>query len=505
MNTEDQLALDQLKDIRDRTRKDPVWFMQHFLGARPWAKQSQIARSVFQNRITAVASCHGSGKSFTAGRIVPTFLLNFAPSIVITTAPTNRQVKEVLWKEIHAAHEQARVDLGGTLLQQQWRIERDWFALGFTATNPDSFSGVHSNYVLIVVDEAAGVAEPIFDPIMGVISSGFARLLLIGNPTSNSGYFKKAFRDPRVSKVMIPAWETPNFTHYGVTLDHIRNGDWKDMVPEDQSELPMPTLITPHAVADFIQPFVWGEHSPAFQSRICARFPDEDDDTLIPLTWVESAQELFKQLEEDVPFDEIRTQRHSMALDVGGGTAESVLVERKDNRARTRLAFKHKNTMATAGIVARVFRESGARRLVIDTIGIGRGVGDRLKELKLPVVFFDGSAAPVSSVGKKTCRNLRAECYWLLRTELETQSLAIDDRDIVLQGQLPVIKFKITSGGLVQIESKDEMRRRGFVSPDRADAYMMAMFDRPAGGGKYVVTGEMASIAHAREFGRGGF
>lgn len=504
MNTEEKLALDEVAALNERAKRDPVWFMRNFLNAKPWALQSKIARSTFENRITAVRSCHGSGKSYNAARIVATFLINYAPSVVISTAPTNRQVKEVLWKEIHSCYEHAPVDLGGTLLQQQWRIERDWFALGFTATDPDSFSGVHSRHVLIVVDEAAGVDDSIFDPIFGVISSGFARLLLIGNPTSNSGYFKKAFSDPRVSKIAIDAFETPNFTKYGLTLDHIRSGQWADLAPEDPAELPMPELITPHAVADFIQPYVWGEHSPAFQSRILARFPDEDDDTLIPLSWVEHAQALDRDWEAEQPFEDIGTQDHSLAVDVGGGSAETVIAERKDNRAKTRAVFKHKDTMQTAGRVKQEYERSGARRVIVDTIGIGQGVGDRLAELKVPVVYFDGSRPPVTAIGKKTCINRRAECFWQLRAMLEQRDYSLDGDDRILEGQLPSLKYKVTSAGLVQIESKDEYKRRTKApSPDRADAHMMLMFERAPSVGKFVVTGGSKALAHAREWRRG--
>ena len=86
--------------LRERLRRDPEFFQREVLGWDPWEKQVEIACSVRDHKKTAVKSCHDSGKTADAARIGLWFLYSFQPSIVLTTAPTYRQVEELLWREI---------------------------------------------------------------------------------------------------------------------------------------------------------------------------------------------------------------------------------------------------------------------------------------------------------------------------------------------------------------------------------------------------------------------
>jgi hypothetical protein len=139
----------------------------------------------------------------------------------------------------------------------------------------------------------------------------------------------------------------------------------------------------------------------------------------------------------------------------------------------------HKDdTMTTAGHIAKAMRdiddEAGKNdwvRAIVDVPGVGGGVVDRLAELDLPVVPYNGGEAPID---KERFVNARAEDYWTLRERFEQGEIDIDPDDDKLAAQLGSIKWGIDSRGRIKIESKDDMRKRGLPSPDRADAMAIA-------------------------------
>src|SRR5690554_4132377 len=142
-----------------------VW-VQEVTGEKPWTKQTEILRALAVHRRIAVASCNSAGKSWLAARAVAWFLNTYYPSQVVTTAPTDRQVRRILWKEIHqaaTAAERNGNDLGGKRLTKSWEFNEEHFAIGFATRDydPDAFQGLHSEHILVIVDEAAGISEAI--------------------------------------------------------------------------------------------------------------------------------------------------------------------------------------------------------------------------------------------------------------------------------------------------------------------------------------------------------
>ena len=184
------------------------------LGASLWAKQREIIEAVRDCAEVYVPSCHASGKSFTAAHVALWFLYSHPNSIVVTTAPTGRQVKKILWQEIRRAHGKAPVPLGGALLKQEMQIDEKWYAFGFSSDEPTNFSGLHADWVLFIVDEATGIPAESWEAIDGVLSNEHAHLLAIGNPTDGSSEFavRCAKGGPGVAVLPISAYDTPNFT-----------------------------------------------------------------------------------------------------------------------------------------------------------------------------------------------------------------------------------------------------------------------------------------------------
>jgi phage terminase large subunit len=425
--------------LYDQGQIDPVWWIQEVLGSKPWEIQARIVEAVRDHKETAVASCHASGKSWIAARCGLWYLQTHPYSIIATTAPTFRQVRNIIWQEIRRAFKSSRYPLKGELLQTELRIDDGWFAFGFATDDPDKFQGLHSveGHVLVIVDEAAGVSPEIWTAIDGILTSKDSRLLAIGNPTGTETFYQM-FKRPGVAKIHISAFDTPN-VQAGQTV--------------------VPGLVTRDWVEDKQQK--WGLESPLYVSRVLGQFPESSTDALIRLSWIEAAQR--RELPPAEPY--------ILGVDVARqGQDESVIVLRRGPVARIHVATHQEDTMQTAGRIVRVLAETRAAEARIDAVGLGAGVYDRLAEQCLPVVEMQSGQAPLDS---ERFLNARAEWYWGLRERFEQGDIDLDE-DEELAAQLANLKFKFTSRGQIQIESKEDMKKRGLRSPDRADALMLA-------------------------------
>lgn len=204
-------------------REDYGWFMTHALDVKPehlWPKMIEVNDSVRDEERTAVGAGHGVSKTYGAGRIALTFLSCYYPSTVVTLAPSGVQVKNLLWREIRAAHTNARVPLGGKLTTKMLDMQLEtgviWYAIGIS-TKPDTVTqeatrlqGIHNEHVLIILDEAAGILPEIWRAIEH-IGAPFKRVLAIGNPTSKFGDFPAALKDPTWNCINISVLDTPNY------------------------------------------------------------------------------------------------------------------------------------------------------------------------------------------------------------------------------------------------------------------------------------------------------
>jgi len=454
------------KRLKRKGRTRPVWWIENILGAIPWSKQREILNSVRDNPRTAVRSCHGIGKSFTAGQVILWFLYNFPNAIVLSTAPTWRQVEKLVWKEVRASYKRAKVPLGGHILPKSPEIQLiqdEWYAIGLSTNDPDRFQGFHEEYILVVADEAAGVPEDIFEAIEGVLTSEHARQLLLGNPTSLSGTFYNAFRGPGWYTISISAFDSPNFTAFGITEKDIENDTWESKIT---GPLPNPKLITPAWVADkYIR---WGPESPAYQARVKGQFPTEADDTLIPLSWIEAA------MAREVPDGMVPRE---IGVDVARfGSDKTVLATRHGLKILPLKSFAKLGTTETTGHAIVEFREQQASAIKVDDIGVGGGVTDPLQEQGYPAYGINTS---MRASDPEKFFNLRSELWWLMRELLNPDPrinpypISLPDDDELL-ADLCGVKYKITSKGQIRVEAKDEMKKRIGRSPDRADAVILA-------------------------------
>lgn len=419
-----------------------VLFVREQFGATPDEKQEQLLRAVARGeRRVSVRSGHGVGKTTALAWAAVWHILIKFPQKTVATAPTSGQLFDALAAEVKSWIGKLPQPIQDCLEIKSERIElradphRSFIAFNTSRPEkPEAMAGVHSTWVLLIGDEASGIPEPVFEAAAGSMSGHRAVTLLAGNPVRTSGLFFDTFHKLRAE------W----FTIHISCVGHPR--------------------ISPDFVRDMA--LRYGEDSNAYRVRVLGEFPKADDDTVIPFELVEAA------LKRDVKPHQVR---QVWGVDCARfGSDRSALARRRGNVLVQ--PVQSWGGLDTMQLVGRIKAEYDAcvisdrpEEILVDVIGIGSGVVDRLLELKLPVRGINVSESP--ALGDRF-RNLKAELTWNARDWFFKRdcNLAGDD---ALGGELVAIKYKLTSTGKLQIESKDEMKKRGLRSPDLADAFFL--------------------------------
>jgi hypothetical protein len=482
------ISKDTARQLLSKSKEKPDWFIKNMLGAELWQKQIDIINSVKDKRYTTVRACHGPGKTFLSGNTVLWFLYTHKPSKVITTAPTGRQVYSLLWSEIREAHGRGSKirPLGGDPLKTRLELKPGWYAEGFATSefNIERVTGYHSDNILIIVDEASGVPDPIFDALEGLMSSGNAHMLLVGNPTRAEGRFRESFTNDLYAKFKISAFDTPNFVYFGITREDILTGAWQEKVGD--KKMPRPYLVTPQWVAERFQ--TWGSESVLVKIKIDADFPSSDQtDKVIPIADLDECRDLY--FAQDEMYSEIE-----VGVDIARyGTDESVLAFRAGRQPLYERVLYHKSTMAVVGAIREEISFLGPHRvskIKLDVIGLGAGPVDRLLELQEEGEFpqhieIIGVNVAMASKDLKTKElkkdrlrfvTLRDNLWWQFRERVQKRE--ISTKNISSEGlkELSAPEYTMTSKGQTKIESKEDLRKADRLgkSPDRGDAWLLA-------------------------------
>ncbi len=435
------------------TGEQAVKWGRNALGSVYWSKQEEIIKSVFDNPRTAVRSCNSSGKTFVASDIALAFLHNMSPSIVVTTAPTFRQVKDVLWQEIRTKYNERLAPITGIECQQT-RLE---FMPGYfmTGLSPDSgvaLQGLHQSNILIIFDEAPGVRPDIVQAANTLMASGNAHMLWIGNPLRSSGHFHNAFRpDNGWNTIHISNEMTPNFTG--------------EEVPERVKK----QLITPEWSEDMKKE--WGEDSAAYMSGCKGEFPLDDGSGVIPLKLCMDA--VARTIE---PAGEM-----VLGVDVGAGGDLSAYCRR---RGQVILDVTTQSTPEAPQVQQRILEmhhKDNYKLINIDSCGIGWAVVGNLRAMGLPV---RGINAGAKANDPERYVNKRAELWYGGREWLKYGSL-VDDEQLTADLTAP-IKLNLGPLGQMRVESKaDTKKRLKARSPDRGDSFLLAIQSSDIGQGVY--------------------
>lgn len=403
----------------------------------------------------AVKACHASGKTHTAADIA--LWWTCTGGITVTTAPTWVQVEKLLWGHIRAAHTEALFPLGGTLLQTELRLSPACYALGLSTNEGVNFQGFHGR-VLIILDEAPGVLPDIWSAIEGIRAGGDVRVLALGNPTVPSGPFYDAFTSQRDGwqTFSIDAFDTPNLQ--GVTLAQLRAMD-----PVQLAVAPRPYLVTRAWLHEKLSE--WGEDHPEWQSRGRALFPEQSPHALISLALLEQARWRAPTGRGDL----------WAGLDVAGpGESETALYIRRGDDIVDMRTWPHEDPRGEVLAALHPYKDQNIQ-VNVDAIGQGWYMHLHLKDAGYTVHPIN-VGEPARDSEKYS--NAKAEHYWGLRQRFQQGAVAglTDEKTI---SQLTGIRYQHTPRGQVQIESKEQARKRGVKSPDRAEALMLAFATPP--------------------------
>jgi hypothetical protein len=427
-----------------RYRDNPVLFVKEVLGATPYDYQEEFLNAISDGeRKMSVRSGHGTGKSTSASWAMLWFLLLRFPNKVVVTAPTSSQLFDALFAELKRWINELPPHLQQLLTVKSDRVEltsaaSEAFISARTsrAETPEALAGVHSENVLLVVDEASGVPEKVFEAAAGSMSGHSATTLLLSNPTRSSGTFYES--QTRMSK----SWWTRRWS----------------------------CVDSPLVSNEFVEEMRerYGEESNAFRIRVLGEFPMADDDTIIPFHLAHSATQRDIEITPDI--------KPIWGLDVARfGTDKTALCKRYGNVVTDIDAWQGLDLMQTVGRVMAEYEALPSSQrpteILVDSIGVGGGVVDRLRELGVPVRGINVGEAPAMG---KTYMNLRSELWFKTKGWLEDRSCKIP-RDDQLVAELTGIRYAFTSSGKMKAESKDAMRKRGLKSPDLADALCLTM------------------------------
>jgi hypothetical protein len=295
--------------------------------------------------------------------------------------------------------------------------------------------------MLFLCDEASGIDDIIFEVGAGAMSTLGAKTVLAGNPTRTSGYFFDAFHRMRA--------------HWHCMKVSCADSD----------------MVSPAFLAEMEAKY--GIDSNIYGVRVLGEFPRAEDDVIIPLHLVEAA------VGRDV--EPINDYKPLWGLDVARfGSDRSALAKRRNNRLLGPIKWwRGVDTMQLVGHVVREYMDTPddekPSEILVDVIGLGAGVVDRLREMKLPCRGVNVAESP--AIAGKFARQ-RDELWWRAREWFERRDvLMVDDIDLI--SELTSLKYSLLSSGKLKAESKDDMRRRGLPSPDLADSFVLTFAGHP--------------------------
>lgn len=447
---------------------DPVGFMHDCLD---WGSeggltfyQEDIMALLEEKRRISVRGPHGLGKSAVSALTVLWFAVTRdAAGIdwkIVTTAGAWRQLINYLWPEIRKWSMKLRWEkirnhpfTGSELLNLQLRLKHgNGFAAA--ASNPQLIEGAHADSLLFVYDESKAIFAGTFDACEGAFSgTGESYVMALSTPGPPQG----RFYDIQSRK---PGYEDWAVKH--VTLEESMRANRISPEWAEQRKLQ------------------WGENSALYQNRVLGEFYAGEEDSVVPLSWVEAANERWHEWQLAGKIDP--GNPHTVGVDVArSGSDKTCFAIRQGHVILEIRSYSHNDTMVTTGRVHGILENDPSMTAIVDVVGVGGGVVDRLREMNMKVQPFTASARSRNrdKTGELGFINTRAAAWWNLREMLDPSAGSIiclpPDDDLL--GDLTAPKAaEPQSGGKLKIESKDEIKKRIGRSTDRADAVVQAFW-----------------------------
>ena len=433
-------------EFAERYRDDWPGLIRELFGVEPddWQAEELSAVQRGERRIS-IRSGHGVGKSAFASWVCICAILTEPTVKVVITAPSGPQLWDALYAEIrlwmNLLPEALRecYDIKADRIEHKGAPESIFISARTSrAENPEALQGVHADAgrVILIADEASGVPEAVFEAAAGSMSGHNCTTILLGNPTRSQGFFFDTHT--RLAHM----WRTRRVN----CMDSTRVA--KDFVEDMRAR--------------------YGEDSNAFRVRVLGEFPRADDDTLISIDLVESAQNRDIAIEPGWVV--------VWGLDVARfGDDDTVLTKRRGRVVPESPKVWQK--LDTMQIVGRVKHEYDSTLVTdrpieinVDVIGLGAGVVDRGREIGLPMRGINVSESPSFAEGYM---KLRDELWDKGKQWLEKRDCKLPKGGRFLELTLP--RYKFESNGKMKVEGKEEMKKRRIRSPNTADSFLLTL------------------------------
>ena len=393
----------------------------------------------------ATASGHGIGKSALVAIIILWYMTTRPRARIRVTANTEKQLLGTTWPELALWHK--RSIFKDWFLWEATRFSKigdreNWFAeaISWNENNPDAFAGLHGRYVMLIMDEASGVADSIWETALGVLTDAGNTHLAFGNPIRPSGGFYDCFYHPKKSK----RWKT---RHINALETKIGNSQSNREIFED-----------------------YGPEHDVTRRRVLGQFPRQAASQFISTADVEGA--MNRQLE----YDDYANFPVYMGVDVARfGDDRSCILLRQGPKVLDIQTFEGADTVQVANIATGVLKSRKDIQMVfVDEVGVGAGVVDMMRRYDDRVTGVNVGRRPTNM---KLYKNLRVELWDKMRQDIPKMDLPSNES---LKRELTTIEYDFTDQGQMRLERKIDIKRRGLESPDIADALALT-YARPDG------------------------
>lgn len=467
-------------------KNDWCLFAEQVLKVNLDDEQKEVLRAIQIHKLVAVAAGTARGKDFVAAVAALCFMY-LTPVFkdgelientkIALTAPTGRQVSNVMYPEITRLWNRAKV-LDGRLVSTDIRTDWDeWFLTGFKAddTNQEAWSGFHAVNTMFVATEATGISEMTCTAIEGNLQ-GNSRFVLIFNPNTSIGYAARAMSSPRWKSFRLDDLNAVNVKAKKIIIPGQVDYEWvKDKV-ESWCE-----VIREEEFSESEDDFKWEgkfyRPNDPFRIKVRGRFPKISEDILIPKEWIELAQERWLMIKQ---LNLMKAVPKRYGVDVAGmGRDSSVICDRMGDFV---IKFeKHQSEgradhMKIANLVDE--RLNHKDEAFIDTIGEGAGVYSRLIEKGQGHRTYSCKASESAQglndvTGIYEFQNMRAYLGWAIRDQLNPangSTLCLPPGGNLIRECAEIRYFMNEKTGKIQLESKDDIKKRLKASTDEFDA-----------------------------------
>lgn len=478
-----------------------AWIRDHI----KWPRRRSVApyqlgalETLATDHRLALRGPRGLGKTTTAALTVLWFAMTREALgldwKILTTAGVSRHLSRALWPEIHKWAARIRTTKlyappvrDKQLLTMTLQM-RHGQAFGAVARDPDMIESAHADEILILIDEAKSVPEPIWDALEGSL-------------TGEEGQYAVAFSTPGAPAgrfYEIHCGHHPEWTARHVTVDEAVDArriarSWVDRRRK-----------------------AWGAASALFRQQALGEFAADDEGAVVPLSWVEAAQERWHAWRAvgrpETLADAVRTlgdavqgkgtdeERAALAaweaagrpvafgtrsysVDVATSGADKTVIASRTGRHITRFDYSDSgSTMETVARVQGIVGKHLDRPIVVDVAGVGSGVADRLAELGYRVVRYTGAAGTKATDkgGDHGFTNTRSAAYWRLRELLSPDVPAAEaimlppNQSLLADLTTPTWREVTGMPARYALETKEDLVKRLGRSPDYGDAVAMA-------------------------------